>query len=151
MNKIKNFIEDIILDIKNQFFSSKYVIKGKCKKCGNCCRNILFSTKEEGYVKSEEFFKKMQKKYPYYRNYRISGRIENEKGFQNGALTFECRFISKNNRCKIYWFRPLYCRDYPFINKELIYNGVEMLSGCGYYFDIDKKFDSYLTSLDNSR
>ena len=97
---IKNFVEDIIFSIKNKLFSSKYVIKGKCKRCGACCRNILFST-QEGYIKDEEIFKKMQKKYPYYRNFKISGIVKDKKDFQNGALTFECKFISKNNKCKI--------------------------------------------------
>lgn len=144
MNKpIIDFIEDIILDIKNKLFSSKYVVKGKCKKCGKCCRNILFSTKD-GYVKDEKLFKNMQKKYRYYRNYRISGVVENKLDFQNGALKFECKFISKNNRCLIYPFRPIFCRDYPDINPELIYNGVEMLDDCGFYFDVNKKFKEYL-------
>ncbi|MBR1618139.1 YkgJ family cysteine cluster protein [bacterium] len=142
-SKIKNIFEDVLLDIKNRLFSSKYVIKGRCKQCGNCCRNILFSTKE-GYIKDEEEFKKLQKKYRCYRNYKISGVVQDRIDFQNGALTFECRFISKNNKCKIYPLRPLFCRDYPFINDKLIYNGVEMLDGCGYYFEVDKKFESYL-------
>ena len=143
LNKIKNFIEDIFLEINNKLFSSKYVIKGKCKKCGRCCRNILFST-QAGYIKSEEVFNKMKKKYPYYRNFRISGVVKDKLEFQNGALTFECKFISKDNRCKIYLFRPIFCRDYPNINPDLIYNGVEMLDGCGFYFDVDKKFSQYL-------
>ncbi len=140
---IKNFVEDIIFSIKNKLFSSKYVIKGKCKRCGACCRNILFST-QEGYIKDEEIFKKMQKKYPYYRNFKISGIVKDKKDFQNGALTFECKFISKNNKCKIYPIRPIFCRDYPNINPSLIYEGVTMLDGCGFYFDIDKKFKTYL-------
>ena len=140
---IKNFVEDIIFSIKNKLFSSKYVIKGKCKRCGACCRNILFST-QEGYIKDEEIFKKMQKKYPYYRNFKISGIVKDKKDFQNGALTFECKFSSKNNKCKIYPIRPIFCRDYPNINPSLIYEGVTMLDGCGFYFDIDKKFKTYL-------
>ena len=140
---IKNFVEDIIFSIKNKLFSSKYVIKGKCKRCGACCRNILFST-QEGYIKDEAIFKKMQKKYPYYRNFKISGIVKDKKDFQNGALTFECKFISKNNKCKIYPIRPIFCRDYPNINPSLIYEGVTMLDGCGFYFDIDKKFKTYL-------
>ena len=143
LNKIKNFIEDIFLEVNNKLFSSKYVVKGKCKKCGRCCRNILFST-QAGYIKSEEVFNKMKKKYPYYRNFRISGVVKDKLEFQNGALTFECKFISKDNRCKIYLFRPIFCRDYPNINPDLIYNGVEMLDGCGFYFDVDKKFSQYL-------
>lgn len=143
LNKIKIFFEDFVLKMYNKLFSSKYVIKGKCKKCGKCCRNILFSTKD-GYVKSEDVFKKMQKKYGYYRNFRISGVIKDKMEFQNGALTFECKFISKNNKCLIYPIRPIFCRNYPNINSDLIYNGVEMLDDCGFYFDVDKKFSSYL-------
>ncbi len=143
MNKFKNFIEDILLDLYNKLFSSKYVIKGKCKKCGSCCRNILFSTKD-GYIKDKKIFEQMQKKHRYYRNFKISGLVENKKDFQNGALTFECKYISSKNRCKIYLFRPMFCRDYPFIDSNLIYNGVEMLDNCGYYFDVNKKFKNYL-------
>ena len=140
---LKNFLEDIWLEINNKFFSSRYVVKGKCKKCGKCCRNILFTT-ADGYVKDINVFKAMQKKYRYYKNFRISGVVENKQDFQNGALTFECKFISKNNRCLIYWFRPVFCRDYPNINSDLIYNGVEMLDGCGFYFDVNKKFSEFL-------
>ena len=140
---IRDFIQDIKLEIYNKLFSSKYVLKGKCKRCGKCCRNILFSTKE-GYIKDERIFYEMSKKYRYYRNFRISGVVKEKQDFQNGALTFECKFISKNNRCKIYFFRPIFCRDYPNINPELIYGGVEMLDECGFYFDVDKKFSSYL-------
>lgn len=140
---IKNFFEDFFLDMYNNMCSSKYVRKGKCKKCGACCRNILFSTKD-GYIKSPELFKQMQNKYKYYRNFKISGTIKDKQDFQNGALTFECKHISKANKCKIYFLRPLFCRKYPDVDKELIYNGVTMLDECGYYFDVDKKFDSYL-------
>lgn len=143
IQKAVNFFQDFFLDIYNKIFSSKYVLKGKCKKCGACCRNILFSTKE-GYVKDKEVFLKLQKTHRYYRNFKISGVVENKKDFQNGALTFECKFISKENKCRIYWFRPLFCRDYPNINPDLIYDGVEMLDNCGFYFDVNKKFDEYL-------
>ena len=143
LNNIKNFLEDIFLEINNKLFSSKYVVRGKCKRCGKCCRNILFSTKE-GYVKSEKVFKQMQRKYRYYRNFRISGVVSDKLDFQNGALTFECKFISKKNKCLIYPIRPIFCRDYPNINPDLIYNGVEMLDGCGFYFDVNKKFKEYL-------
>ena len=111
--------------------------------CGRCCRNILFST-TEGYIKDEKLFKEMQRKHRYYRNFRISGVVKDKQDFQNGALTFECKFITKNNKCMIYWFRPLFCRDYPNINQDLIYNGVEMLDECGFYFAVNKKFSEYL-------
>ena len=141
--EIKNFFEDFFLHIYNKFFSSKYVLKGKCTKCGECCRNILFSTKK-GFIKSEKLFYRLQKKHRYYRNFKISGVVNDKNDIQNGALTFTCRFVSKNNKCMIYLIRPMYCRDYPNIVPEFIYNGVTMLDKCGYYFDVNKKFDSYL-------
>lgn len=140
---IRNFIQDVCLDIYNKLFSSKYVVKGKCKQCGACCKNILFSTKD-GYVKSEEVFQNLQKKYKYYRNFKISGVVKEKQDFQNGALTFRCKFLSKKNKCLIYPIRPLFCRDYPFVSHDLIYNGVEMLDNCGFYFDVNKKFKEYL-------
>lgn len=143
ISKIKNFLKDLWFDFYNKIFSSKYVLKGKCKKCGACCRNILFSTKE-GYIKDEKIFLEMQKKYRYYRNFRIKGKIKDKQDFQNGALTFECKFISDKNKCRIYWIRPMFCRDYPNINPDLIYSGVKMLDNCGFYFDVNKKFDEYL-------
>ncbi len=147
MNKIKtkiiNFIQDNCLALYNKLFSSKYIIKGKCKKCGNCCRNILFST-DKGYIKDEKLFLDLQKKFRYYRNFKISGKIKDKQDFQNGALTFECKYINKNNRCRIYFFRPDFCKKYPKISSDLIYSGVKMLDNCGYYYEIDKKFEQYL-------
>ena len=140
--KIKNFSQDISLVLYNKLFSSKYVLKGKCKKCGSCCRNILFSTKE-GFIKDEKTFEEIKKKYRYYRNFKISGKIKDKQDFQNGALTFECKYINKNNRCKIYFLRPDFCKKYPKINSLLVYNGVTMLDECGYYYEIDKKFKDY--------
>ena len=72
------------------------------------------------------------------------GVVKDKLDFQNGALTFQCKHISKDNKCKIYLLRPLFCRDYPNINHDLIYNGVEMLDDCGFYFDVNKKFKDYL-------
>ena len=141
--KVKDFFEDFFLDIYNKMFSSKYIIKGKCARCGKCCRNILFSTKD-GYVKDEKVFFEMRKKHRYYRNFEISGKIKDKKDFQNGALTFKCKHISNDNKCKIYFFRPIFCRDYPALDPSLIYDGVTMLDGCGFWFDTNKKFKEYL-------
>ncbi len=142
MNKIKNFFEDIFLTVKNHFTSSKYVVKGKCNRCGNCCRNIIFSD-ENGYIKDEEVFFKLQKKTKGYKIFKPSGKITDEKGEANGALTFECKFL-KNNKCSIYFIRPLFCREYPMVIPAFIYNGGGMLEGCGFHFEVNKEFKEYL-------
>lgn len=139
----KNIYEDILQYIKNKLFSSKYVIKGKCKKCGQCCASILFSD-EKGYIKNEDDFINLQKRNRRYRHFEISGKVCDENDFTNGALTFRCKSLGKDGRCTKYFFRSLYCRDYPSINSAFIHNGGTTLDGCGYYFDVDKKFKDYL-------
>ena len=84
---IKNFIEDLICHFKNKLFSSKYVVKGKCKKCGQCCSNILFSD-EKGYIKSQEDFIELQRKNRRLNNFVINGKINDvdKDNPQYGAL-----------------------------------------------------------------
>lgn len=144
MNIVKNTFEDFIQYIKNKFFSSKYITKGKCKKCGTCCRTILFSD-ENGYIKSKEAFLELQKRNKRYLRFVINGTVKNtENSSFDGALMFKCKSLSKDNKCKKYFLRPLWCRDYPSINSNFIYNGGQTLDECGFYFDVDKKFKDYL-------
>lgn len=144
MNIAKNFFEDIVQYIKNKLFSSKYIVKGKCKQCGQCCKTILFSD-ENGYIKSKEAFKNLQKRNRRYLHFTINGVIEDENNsFFNGALMFKCKSLREDGKCGRYFFRSLWCRDYPSINSDFIYNGGQTLDNCGFYFDVDKKFSEYL-------
>ncbi len=142
---IKNFIEDIIQLAKNKLFSSKYVVKGKCKKCGKCCSTILLSD-ENGYIKTQEDFIKLQKENRAIRNFVINGIVDDvEKDSpQYGALLFKCKVLREDGKCGRYFLRSLFCRDYPSINPYFIQMGGTTLDGCGYYFDVDKKFSEYL-------
>ncbi len=110
--------------------------------CGECCKNILFSN-ECGYVKDDETFKEMQKKHLIYSFFSKNGIVQNEGEELEGAILFKCRFL-KNNRCSIYFIRPIFCRDYPSINKKFIQMGGTTLDNCGFRFEPDKKFIEYL-------
>ena len=144
MNVVKNTFEDIIQYIKNKLFSSKYVVRGKCKQCGQCCKTILFSD-ENSYIKSEESFIALQKRNRRYLHFTINGKVKDENNsFFDGALMFKCKSLGKDGRCKKYFFRSLWCRTYPSINSDFIYNGGQTLDNCGFYFDVDKKFKDYL-------
>ena len=135
-------MEDVFLLIKNKLTSSKYVVKGKCKQCGKCCESILFSN-ENGYIKTEEDFKLLQKKHLVYNFFYKNGIVKGEGEDIEDALLFKCKFL-KNKKCSIYWFRPIFCRDYPAINPKFIEMGGVTLDNCGYYFEPDKKFSEYL-------
>lgn len=144
IKNLKDGVEDIIQFLKNKMFSSKYVVKGKCKQCGECCRTILFSD-ERGYIKSEEDFLKLQRENRRYLHFDISGKVnEPDNKFLDGALTFKCKSLGDDGKCTKYFLRSLYCRDYPSINSDFIYNGGVTLDNCGFYFDVNKKFKDYL-------
>jgi Fe-S-cluster containining protein len=137
----KTDFKDWIKYFLNKWSSSKYVIKGQCRQCGQCCLNILFSD-ENGYIKTKEGFEKLQKRKYFYKQFFIAGKVK-EDDISKDALLFGCKYL-KNNKCSKYFFRPLFCRDYPAINNDFIYYGGETLDNCGFYFDVNKKFSTYL-------
>ena len=142
----KTPVSDWVKYLKNRMATSKYVIKGECKKCGKCCENILFSD-EKGYIKTEEEFSALKKRNLRYHHFFIAGKMEGESPDpkdSRGALLFKCKSLDENKQCKQYYFRSFYCRDYPSINKTFISRGGETLDGCGFYFDVNKKFKEYL-------
>ena len=122
-----------------KFSSSKFVRKGKCLGCGACCRNILLFSDDDIPVISEKQFEKIKERDRHFCNFYISGKSE------NGALLFTCKELDENNKCKVYFFRGLGCRQYPKTDKKFLINGGKPLDGCGYYFEPDKKFDSFIS------
>ena len=150
----KTPFRDWVSFFKNRLGSSKYIVKGSCKQCGQCCENILFSD-EKGYIKTTEAFKALCKQNIRYRHFFANGTMDETQGpfkpeeyddpnNQAGALLFKCKSLGDDKRCKHYLFRALSCRDYPIVNKYFISQGGTTLDGCGFYFDIDKKFKDYL-------
>jgi hypothetical protein len=128
-NEIKFFIQKIL--------SAKPVKIGKCNKCGNCCRNIVFYINNKIVSEEQEFIdmKNFDKKY---NNFEINGRG------QNGELLFKCKSLSADGLCKSYKFRSLYCRLYPFVKNYFYYTGKSTISNCGYKIVASKKFSDYI-------
>ncbi len=122
----------------NKTFSSKYVVKGKCKACGKCCRSIVFYDGKT-LIKTKEQFEQAKLKNKRMNLFEISGRDE-----ADGALTFVCKSLGEDGKCKAYWFRSMFCREYPFVIPDFIRNNGVTLEGCGYYYSVSKKFDEYL-------
>lgn len=120
-----------------KLFTSKYKIKGKCNRCGECCKNIVFMI-EDKYVKEIKQFEDLKKFDKKYNCFEIAGK--NEKGI----LLFRCKSLDENNRCKDYFFRSLYCRMYPMVNSKIRLGGCETFDSCGYKIKINKKFDEFL-------
>lgn len=122
----------------NKAFSSKYVVKGKCLACGKCCRSIVFYDGKE-LIKTEEQFELAKTKNKRMNMFEISGVDETD-----GALTFVCKSLRPDGKCGAYFFRGMFCREYPFIIPDFIRNNGQTLEGCGYSFGVDKEFKEYL-------
>lgn len=122
----------------NKTFSSKYVVKGKCKACGKCCRSIVFYDGKT-LIKTKEQFEQAKLKNKRMNLFEISGRDETD-----GALTFVCKSLGEDGKCKDYFFRSMFCQEYPFIIPDFIRNNGQTLEGCGYYYAINKEFKDFL-------
>lgn len=132
----RDFFESLKFFVQ-KITSSKFVVMGKCRRCGTCCRNITFFVGNR-IVTSEVEFQKMQEFDKKYRNFEISGKGE------NGELLFRCKALKENGSCGVYRFRSVNCRLYPRINQKFVYDGGVPLDGCGYSFSVNKKFKDYL-------
>ncbi len=126
-----------ILFYLSKLFSSKFVLKGSCNKCGQCCRNIVFYIADKT-VQTEAQFDSLKKFSKSYNHFFVSGKDE------DGALLFTCKSLKDDNSCADYLFRSIECRRYPRVNNKFIVNGGELLEGCGFKFAVDKNFNDYL-------
>ena len=93
---------------------------------------------DNNYVCTEKQFEDLKKFDKKYNHFVIAGK--NEKG----VLLFKCKSLDKNNKCKDYLFRSIYCRAYPFVTEKIRLGGCETFDSCGYKIKIDKKFKNYL-------
>ena len=133
INKIKLFVKYL----KSRLFAPKYVRIGKCKQCGRCCSSILLSDNGKN-IQSFEQFEKLKLKYKKYNHFEPAGKDE------QGNFLFKCKSLTKDNKCRDYFFRSLYCRKYPDIDKKFIMAGGKMIDGCGYKIEPTKKFEEFL-------
>ncbi len=120
-----------------KLFSSKFIVGGKCKMCGTCCRNIVFYIGKK-IISDEKEFDNLRKFDKKYNNFEINGRGE------EGELLFKCKALAEDGKCSVYKWRSVNCRLYPRVKQDFVYKGGVTLDGCGYYFEVDKKFKDYI-------
>ena len=107
-----------------------------CKMCGKCCRSIVFYDGDK-LIKTKEQFERAKLKNKRMNMFEITGVDETD-----GALTFTCKSLAPDGKCKVYFFRSLYCREYPFVKPDFIRKNGQTLEGCGYTYGVNKEFKS---------
>ena len=123
--------------IYNSFTSSKYKRDGYCSCCGECCRKIVL-TLDGQVVNTNEQYEELKRRKRKYYHFEFSS-IDDD-----GNYLFKCKSLGDDNKCKDYFFRSLYCRKYPDIDKKFIMAGGKLLDNCTYRIKPDKEFIDYL-------
>ena len=102
-------------------YPSRYVLKGRCGLRGACCKYILGDPPR--FIKDS----RLLDVYAFY--HRLFHRFTPVAKGPNGEIIFSCGHLGPDNRCGIYRYRPLLCRNYPVIP---IFEPPRVLPGCGY-------------------
>ncbi len=125
--RVTDFARFLLLRLKREwlyrFSPEKLEVIGECKQCGDCCRSLML-IETHGVVRSRRYFRKLQKRSPFYRNMEIIGRDE------AGILIFSCKLVGDDGRCTRYEERPDICREFP--NIWMFRHGGRLDEDCGY-------------------
>ena len=102
---------------------SRYQIGGSCKKRGVCCQRIAI------YLSSSFWRHPFLKSLVIYWYEFVYNFTFLEDDIEHRVILFKCNYL-RDNKCQIYWKRPLICRSYP---KPRFFSKPEFLPGCGYH------------------
>lgn len=130
-------IFDFIKLYLSKITAPKYKLKGQCKQCGRCCRNIVLFAYDEP-IKDESLFEELRTQNKRLDLFYPSGKND------RGELLFTCKLILPNNKCKHYFFRPLYCKKYPLVKSLTNGRYLSAPKECGYTVELDKNFKEFL-------
>jgi Fe-S-cluster containining protein len=123
------------------FVKTEYVRKGKCNRCGKCCR-LLALEMPARVAKRPWLIKLVSLFHDVVLNFELAGQ-------DRRWLIYRCRYFidGEEPRCRIYRFRHRLCRFYP---TQRLYGHPKLHAECGFSFvrrDGKPSFDEVLRSL----
>lgn len=108
---------------KKHLFKTRYVLEGKCLKCGQCCKQIYLKA-TPAQTNSPLFAKVSVRWIEWLFDFKLKW-ID----FQDNYFVFECKNLTKDGKCGNYPWRPNVCRNFPLVD---YFNEPVFLPGCGY-------------------
>ena len=118
-----------------RFTGREVLLSGTCRNCGTCCRRINLEA-GGGWVRDEEVFNDIVRKYPEYARFAIIG-VDRQ-----GFLLFSCNWCTDEGLCRDYGNRLAICRNFP--DASLVFCGGSLPEGCGYRLSTGVPFDKVL-------
>ncbi|TKB09321.1 hypothetical protein [Desulforhopalus sp. IMCC35007] len=117
------------------------MIVGACHCCGACCRSLSLDS-GGGWIKKRKDFDRIVADNPQYHCLEQIGKDSRRN------LLFCCSWLSADGTCSNYDGRFDFCRDFP--DKNLVFCGGGLPSGCGYSFKPVVPFSQILQeTIDN--
>ncbi|MEN8190223.1 MAG: YkgJ family cysteine cluster protein [Thermodesulfobacteriota bacterium] len=118
------------------------MVSGSCSGCGKCCRKINLEA-STGWIRSQEQFQAMVRDHPEFARFEVIGKDE------YGCLQFSCSWLTEEGLCRDHENRLWVCRDFP--DKNLVFCGGGLPSGCGYRIVEVRPFERTLNEVMKSR
>jgi len=100
------FFSFILTRIERWLTSPKWIIKGKCLKCGDCCKLLAMGIPP--FAINRLWIQNVIRWY-YEENYGFVFQGIDDARW----LVFTCTNLGKDHLCRIYFRRPGICREYP--------------------------------------
>lgn len=117
---LDNFLTNLC---KRILFKTRWVLVGKCRRCGTCCKEIYLKITPRQL--SSKFFANLAIKWISWIFDFILLKID----YDNYYLIFTCKYRQPDGRCGNYFWRPNICRNYPLVD---YFNEPKLLPGCGF-------------------
>lgn len=99
------------LDEKFQALHTETFKKLDCLTCANCCKTTSPIFRDVDIKRIAKNLRMKEKE--FIRNYL---KMDDEDDFV--LQSSPCTFLGKDNKCDIYEFRPLACREYPHTDRK---------------------------------
>ncbi|MDD5382085.1 MAG: YkgJ family cysteine cluster protein [Candidatus Margulisbacteria bacterium] len=115
--------DNFLTNLARKIFKTRWVLTGKCRQCGSCCREIYLKM-TPGQLRSELFTKLSVRWLSWLFGFKLI-RIDRE----NHYLIFSCEHLTADNKCGNYFWRPNVCRNYPLVD---YFKEPGFLPGCGF-------------------
>lgn len=96
--------------LSRSFIKSKWVLDGKCNKCGKCCQEIKLYI-DPKLANNNITYNIIVWWVSWLFRFDLIG-IDRERS----DLIFTCKMVSKDGKCTDYKWRPNICRNYPIVD-----------------------------------
>lgn len=136
INRLRGFSPlGFLLYLSVKISNKEITVTGGCNGCGACCRSLCLDN-GEGWIRHLKKFQKVVEEDDSFSCFKVIGRDS------NGFLLFSCSHLGVDGKCLVYEHRFSFCRSFP--DKNLLFCGGKLPSGCGYKFKIVKPFSKFL-------